>query len=231
MRKESGQAFIEFLIVFPPLFLIFMAVVFFGKGYAAKTNVDVAVRYAAWKNGRSPGAVDGKRLAELYFPGEVGRPAEENRLKLYDPGPPPLLGLEGLREINNVIDRLGRTEECGLQYRMEAPYFIKEGVGISSAHYVDIKAWDDRTSLAAIGLWGLGIVKGFASAKTTGLCYGGAVKVVITPFAKEILKKKADDFIEKALESGMEKVKEVVREKIEGWADRVRTVFSSEGEE
>ncbi len=224
-RKEnmSGQAFIEFLIVFPSLFLIFIGVMFFGKGYVTKVRVDMAVRYAAWRTGRSDGATPPEKLAEIYFPGES--PAIET----VDPGPPSIAGLPELEAVGAVFDALGDTVEAGLATGLKAPYFFSVPVRISAVHYVDVSGWGDKTSLTAAGLWGLAIARGFSSAKTPGLCYGNGVKAVLTPFAREYLEKKADEAVTSALESGIEAVGTIIVSRIEGWMDDVLASLGAGG--
>lgn len=214
--QEGGQAYIEFLIVFPVLFLIFMGVVFFGKGYSARAQADIAVRYAAWKNGRSHDSVDAKRASELFFPGEG------SRLSFFDPGPPAIAGLDELKDVSGVMDKLGKTEEAGLYYVVEAPYFFPGARKIAAAHYVTITGWDETTQFAAAGLWGLGIAKGLSSAKTPGTCGGGTVKSFIELFAKAYLEKKADEAVASALEAGLKKMGDIIMERIEGWIGDIR---------
>lgn len=66
MRHQTGQAMTEFVIVLPPLLLMFFAVWYFGKAVIYKGKVNMAAQYVSFVEARGQTA-DG--LYEKFFEG------------------------------------------------------------------------------------------------------------------------------------------------------------------
>ncbi|MFC1851950.1 TadE/TadG family type IV pilus assembly protein [candidate division CSSED10-310 bacterium] len=66
-RNQAGQAMTEFVIVLPPLLIMFFSVLYFGKAVIYKEKVNMAARYVSFREARDPGSADG--LYQKFFEG------------------------------------------------------------------------------------------------------------------------------------------------------------------
>ena len=51
-RELGGQAMVEFAVTLPIFLVLFLGVIHFGKAFYKEQQVQIAVRYIAWKTGR-----------------------------------------------------------------------------------------------------------------------------------------------------------------------------------
>ncbi len=156
--NREGQAFTEFIIIFPVLVLMLSSVIFFARLLILKERTVMATRYVAWYAGRHEEHEPSKdTIRALFF-------NHDSALGISHPDPS--LGFAGvtLGDLGGVLGAVTGIKGTALDVSGYTYPFSSEIAHTGAQHFVFMGTWKGSSvtgKLLKYGLWSIAIAKGF----------------------------------------------------------------------